>query len=303
LDVLIGCSGWNYPDTADKGGWTEIFYPDKQTKRLRYYSQFFDTAEMDSTFYNKFYSKMTKGTFIGIVKATPDVFQLSIKVPETITHDKRLSVDKGAISDFEEFLAKISPLKAANKLGAILIQLPPSFAVNEFKNIERFLDKLPDIANKKGNYHYGIEFRHPSWRTEGPWEMLKHYNIAAVITDSPSRENLQFLSEVTITTRQHSFIRLHGRNVNSNYWYDYHYSIEELQPWADKVSQIKEQTKLVRVYFNNHYGGNAVVNALQFKEMTGSKLSESQTEVLKHAEKYLLEQREQRTLDLFQKND
>ena len=57
---LIGCFGWNYPDTPDKGGgWTEVFYPDKETKRLRHYSQFFETAEMDPTFYNRFYSKMT----------------------------------------------------------------------------------------------------------------------------------------------------------------------------------------------------------------------------------------------------
>jgi hypothetical protein len=28
-EVLLGCSGWNYPDTADKGGWTGVFYPDK----------------------------------------------------------------------------------------------------------------------------------------------------------------------------------------------------------------------------------------------------------------------------------
>jgi uncharacterized protein YecE (DUF72 family) len=42
---LIGCSGWNYPDTPEKGeGWTEVFYPDKETKRLRYYSQFFETV-------------------------------------------------------------------------------------------------------------------------------------------------------------------------------------------------------------------------------------------------------------------
>ena len=80
-DLLLGCSGWNYPDTADKGGWTGVFYPDKETKRLRYYSQFFNTAEMDSTFYEKFYSNMTKGTFIGMSRATPEKFQFSIKVP------------------------------------------------------------------------------------------------------------------------------------------------------------------------------------------------------------------------------
>jgi len=289
-NLLLGCSGWNYPDTPDKGGWTEIFYPDKETKRLRYYSQFFDTAEMDSTFYNKFYSKMTKGTFIGMAKATPEKFQFSIKVPEIITHDKRLNIDKGAISDFEEFLNKISPLKEADKLGAILIQLPPSFTVNDFKNIERFLDRLP---NSNSGYQYAIEFRHPSWKTEGPWEMLKHYNIAAVITDSPAKENLQFLSDVVITAN-HSLVRFHGRNTKDHYWYNYLYSQEELEPWVDKINDIRNQTKVLRIYFNNHYGGSAVVNAFQFKEMVaGAKLSENERKVLKHAEEYISRQKQQ----------
>jgi uncharacterized protein YecE (DUF72 family) len=74
---------------------------------------------MDSIFYEKFYSHMTKGTFIGVVKATPEGFQFSVKAPETITHRKRLDVRKGAITDFEIFLDKISPLKNSNKLGAV----------------------------------------------------------------------------------------------------------------------------------------------------------------------------------------
>src|SRR5437867_218842 len=74
-EILLGCSRWNYPDTSDKGGWTGVFYPDKDTKRLRYYSQFFNSAEMDSSFYEKFYSQMTKGTFIGLSRATPEKFQ------------------------------------------------------------------------------------------------------------------------------------------------------------------------------------------------------------------------------------
>ena len=118
-----------------------------QHKRLRYYSQFFDTAEIDSTFYEKFYTNMTKGTFIGMSKASPEKFQFSVKVPETITHIKRLRTELGAFSDFEEFLEKISPLNKANKLGAVLFQLPPSFTVSEFKNVERFLDKLPKSAS------------------------------------------------------------------------------------------------------------------------------------------------------------
>jgi uncharacterized protein YecE (DUF72 family) len=82
---------------------------------------------------------MTKGTFIGMPKARPDKFRFSVKVPETITHVKRLRIDRCTFIDFEEFLDKISPLKKAPILGAILFQLPRSFTVSEFRNIERSL--------------------------------------------------------------------------------------------------------------------------------------------------------------------
>jgi uncharacterized protein YecE (DUF72 family) len=55
-----------------KVGWTSVFYPDKDTKRLQYYSQYFNTAEMDPSFYEKFYSQITKGTFIMMARATPE---------------------------------------------------------------------------------------------------------------------------------------------------------------------------------------------------------------------------------------
>lgn len=288
--IMIGCSGWSYPDTPEKGGWTKVFYPNNQTKRLSYYSKFFSTVEMDSTFYEKFYKYMSKKTFEGMVRATPDNFEFSIKVPETVTHLKRLDIEKGAITSLEEFLEKISPLKLANKLGAILIQLPPSFSVDEFKNTEKFLDNLPL------GYQYALEFRHISWNTEGPWEMLKHYNIAAVMTDSPASDNLQFLSEVIVTSQNHSFIRFHGRN--SKHRYNYLYSREELQPWIEKVKEIQSiklgtkinsnnnTTSKLRIYFNNHYGAKAVINALEFKDMLGISLSDREKKALEFTKRY-----------------
>jgi uncharacterized protein YecE (DUF72 family) len=278
LQIYLGCSGWSYADPPEKGGWTKVFYPSSQTKRLSYYSRFFDTVEMDSTFYEKFYIYMTKQTFIGMDKATPENFEFSIKVPETVTHIKRLDVRKGAISSLEEFLDKISPLKIANKLGAILVQLPPSFTVSDFKDTENFLDRLPS------GYQYALEFRHPSWNTEGPWEMLKHYDIAAVMTDSPLSDNLQYLAEVTITSKNHSFIRLHGRS--SRHRYNYLYSKEELKPWIGKIKEITSKTNTLRIYFNNHYGAKAVINVLEFKDMLGISLSNRQKNALEFARSY-----------------
>jgi len=263
--ISIGCSGWNYGDSFEKGGWVGSFYPDGQTKRLSYYSEFFSTAELDATFYERFYSNMTSGTFYGMVKATPSEFQFSVKAPETVTHTKLMDIKKGALESLQEFLEKISPLKNANKLGAILLQLPPSFSVNEFKQVEGFLERMPS------GYDYALEFRHASWQTEGPWEMLRHYNVAAVMTDSPDPK-LRYLSDVTLTA-DHSFMRFHGRN--KGYWYNYLYQEEELKPWTEKVNKITgdPKTKKLRIYFNNHYSGKAVANAIQFREMVEGKES------------------------------
>jgi uncharacterized protein YecE (DUF72 family) len=130
---------------------------------------------------------MTKGTFIGMARATPEKFQFSIKVPETITHVKRLDVNKGAITYFEEFLDKISPLRTTNKLGPILFQLPPSFTVNDFKNIEQFLDKLP-----ADGYDYAIEFRHPSRNCSSKvWPILLEIALQYMAADAVAETGIE----------------------------------------------------------------------------------------------------------------
>ena len=73
--------------------------------------------------------------------------------------------------------------------------------------------KMADLVNAAVESQIdALEFRHSSWNTEGPWEMLKHYDIGAVMTDSPLADNLQFLSEVRITSENHTLIRFHGRD-------------------------------------------------------------------------------------------
>ncbi|HSA72823.1 MAG TPA: DUF72 domain-containing protein [Nitrososphaeraceae archaeon] len=288
MKLLIGCSGWSYSHSFEKGGWLKVFYPSTQTKKLEYYAQFFNIVEVDATFYEKFYKFMMEDTFRTMARVTPDNFQFSIKVPEIVTHDKRLDVKSGAVTHLEHFLAKISPLKTCNKLGALLIQLPPSFTVKQFRNTEQFLDRLPS------GYDYTVEFRNPSWNTEVPWELLKHYNIATVMTDSPKQDNLQFLSE-SIITANHSFIRWHGKRVKPRY--NYLYSKEELKPSVDRVKMITSETAVVRGYFNNHYGARAVVNAIEFKEIYGTVLSVKQNEILKHARNLIFQNSRQSTLD------
>ena len=270
--VLVGCSGWSYGDKAEKGGWVGSFYPNSMTKKLPYYSRFFNTAEFDAIYYKEFYSKMGRSTFAGMINATPANFEFSVKVPETITKEKKLSIDLGAMSAFDEFLEQISRLKQNKKLGAVLFQMSPNFTIEDYSNLEKFLERLPS------GYDYALEFRHASWQTEGALELLRQHNIASVMTDSPEKQ-LEFLSETAITAN-HAFIRIHGRN--KGFWYNYLYDKNELELWAEKVKAIREQIKTLRIYFNNHYAGKAVVNALEFKEMTTG-LSNEQSNVLERA--------------------
>ena len=58
--------------------------------------------------------------------------------------------------------------------------------------------------------------------------------------------------------------------------------------WVEKVKEIREQTKVLRIYFNNHYGGKAVINAMQFKEMIGISLSADEKRVMENAKEHIL---------------
>ena len=82
---------------------------------------------------------MNKDLFTWLTDITPENFKMSIKVPSIITDEKRLNIYNNVIDDLTLFIDKISPLKNADKLGAIVIQLPSSFTTKEFRELEEFL--------------------------------------------------------------------------------------------------------------------------------------------------------------------
>jgi len=73
---------------------------------------------------------------------TPDTFQFSIKVSETVTRDKRLDINKEAITHLEEFLDKISPLKVSNKLELYLSSFRQALPSKNIKIKKNFLTKV-----------------------------------------------------------------------------------------------------------------------------------------------------------------
>ena len=243
--ITIGTSGWSYKE------WEKIFYPNSKVPKLTYYSKIFSTAEIDSTFY----AYPTRGLALGWVRNTPAEFEFSAKIPKLITHDKKLDLEKGVEIDLVRFLDIIAPLKDAQKLGPLLIQLPPSFSASEIGKLEDFFKTLPK------DYKFAVEFRNESWlenKSEAT-ELLRKYNVAQTIVDEPLLP-----VDLTTTTSDFAFIRWHGKG--KRVWYNYHYSEEELDPWVPRVEQVSRKVKKVYGYFNNHFHASAVENSLYLME-------------------------------------
>ena len=162
-DPLIGTSGWSYKE------WEGVFYPNSKTSKLSFYSKVFDTVEIDSTFY----AFPAKGLAVGWAKNTPESFVFSAKLPQAITHERKLEVRKGAREELFRFLELMKPLIDGGKLGPVLIQLPPSFSFgSDYDKLKGFLAALPE------DVWFAVEFRHGSWLRDVVWSLLKERNVA-----------------------------------------------------------------------------------------------------------------------------
>jgi len=167
LELILGTSGWSY------GEWVGPFYEGKKGMFSRY-AEVFGTAEINSTFYRY----PTQGMIRGLYRYSPPGFILAAKVPRLITHEKRLRLYRGVREDLDCFLGLMSPL--AEKLGPLLIQLPPSFAYDkDAAALEELLEILPS------NHEFAVEFRHLSWMKPETFQMLKRYGAAYTIVDEP----------------------------------------------------------------------------------------------------------------------
>ncbi len=107
--VRVGTSGWSYKS------WVGVFYPDGTAPAddLRRYAEHFDTVEVDSTFYRTPTARMVDGW----AAATPPGFVFAAKVPQVITHEKRL---QGCEAEVGLFLERMGRLGA--KCGPLIFQ-------------------------------------------------------------------------------------------------------------------------------------------------------------------------------------
>ncbi len=262
---MVGTSGWSYKE------WEKVFYPDSKTPKLRYYSNIFNTAEIDSTFY----ANPKKGLVFGWLRNTPEDFQFSVKLPQEITHKKKLDPDLGVGADLDDFVELMKPLHDSGKLGPLLIQLPPSFDSTKIDKLEKFLEMLPK------DHMFAIEFRNTSWMedSKGLYALLSHHNVANTIVDEPLLP-----INLTLTSKEFAFIRWHGKG--KRIWYDYEYSKEEIDPWVPRVKEISSSTKKTYGYWNNHFRGFAIENSLELLQKLDL-ATEKQKETLTKVRSYI----------------
>jgi uncharacterized protein YecE (DUF72 family) len=130
-DLYLGTSGWSYAD------WEGTLYPPGTTPtgRLVEYVKHFATVEIDSTFY---------GTPRGATverwrKVAPRGFLFAAKFPQDITHERNLVGCKEAAESFVRTLQALE-----DRLGPLLLQLPPDFTVEGMEVLDAFLRELPE---------------------------------------------------------------------------------------------------------------------------------------------------------------
>ena len=236
--IRVGTSGWTYPH------WRNIFYPlDCQKSRwLEYYTEHFDTVELNATFYRLPKAKTVEGW----KRRTPDFFLWAVKASKYITHTKRLTEPTEPL---ERFYAIALALE--EKLGPILFQLPPSLPFDE----ERFAGFCGCLSP---SHRHALEVRLPSWISDRLFAILEGHNMAFCISDTAGRYPCH-----EAVTADYLYVRLHG----SKKLYASDYSEEELQAWAHKIRRWGKDTYL---YFDNDFEGYAVRNAKRFKEILGS---------------------------------
>lgn len=241
--VFIGTSGFNYKHWG--GG---VFYPAelKQSEWLKYYSQSFDTVELNTTFYRL----PQKSVFESWRKQTPDNFIFAVKGNRFITQQKKLKDPSEPIKKFFD-----SARGLGNKLGIVLWQLPPNFSANS-ERLREFCETLRRNSVAK-NVQHAFEFRHESWFSEEIYGILRQFGYALCVADSP----VWPLAE--IVTADYVYIRFHGGHE----LYGSNYSNAELKNWAKKIEKWLAEDKDIYAYFNNDAYGYAVQNAKKIKAL------------------------------------
>ena len=266
--VRFGPAGWDYPDWAGK------VYPKPKPRgfdALRYIADYFDTVEINSTFYRPASAKVAKSWAARV--ADHERFRFTAKLHRRFTHERAAA---WSTEEADAVREGFDVLAGAGKLGAVLLQFPWSF-----RNDDENREWLRDLLRTFRSYPLAVEVRHVSWNAEEFYRELFESRAGIVNVDQPMFRNS--LPPAARATSAVGYVRVHGRNYRD--WfrkaagrderYDYLYTAKELEPWAERVKSLAQEPRVDEVYVvnNNHFAGQAVANAAMLEaQVTGEKV-------------------------------
>ena len=255
--IRIGTSGYCFAD------WVGPFYPEGTPKDafLDYYRQYFDTVELNFTYYH-----MPTAAMLGNIghKVDPG-FLFSVKTPREITHERE-GDPRPTVRQFDEALRA---LKDEDKFACVLAQFPYSFHASPANR-----DYLQRLREGLAETPVVIEFRNRAWVSEETFDLLHDLNLGFCCVDQPQFDSL--LPPLALATEPIAYVRFHCRNY-AKWWhhdeawerYDYAYSADEFREWVPRLMALDDQstTDLTLVYLNNHWQGQAPASARLLREL------------------------------------
>lgn len=266
--VRAGPAGWMYKD------WEGTVYPrpkPPQFDQLEYISEFFDTVEINSSFYGPPLAR-TASSWVRRVEEHKR-FKFTAKLWKRFTHKRDMA---WTTAEVQLVRVGFDVMMESGRLGAVLLQFPWSF-----RRTEENREWLGDVARTFREYPLVVEVRHSSWLEGDFLTDLEEDGIGFVNIDQPLYHGS--IGPTAHATSHVGYVRVHGRNYKD--WfrkkasveqrYDYLYRADELRPWADRAKEIASDPTVGEVYVvtNNHYKGKAVANALMLRSMiTGAKV-------------------------------
>ena len=267
--IRIGTSGWSYP--KGEGTWNGYFYPaGEKVDELTYYARFFNTVEINSTFYRP----PEPRTALSWANRVPEDFLFTVKLWQKFTHPAMFQKATGEVAavshdDVKLFLSGIEPLVADGKLGAILAQFPPSFT-----NTKHGKTMLRALAYHFGKYRLAVELRHKSWSDDPDTAIILQENHTAWVQIDEPKFTFSLAANVPQTSDL-AYFRFHGRNKEM-WWkgdvetrYCYLYSQEEIAELREKVVLSAAKSLQTFVFFNNHWKAYAPRNAVDMMKTLG----------------------------------
>lgn len=251
--ILFGTQSWQFR------AWVGPFYPPNTpaADMLRWYGRMFASIEVDSSFYAVPAAPVLRDWRDKV----PRDFVFALKVPQQITHAKRLA-DAG--DELQHFVDRIQVLE--EMLGPVLVQLPPDFlpSLDNRTRLDLFLDSLPE------DVRWAVEFRHPGWLEDETMAALQGRNVALTLADGRWVRRSRMLELAATPTADFCYVRWMGTDRQITDFSRPQLDRDaELTAWAKALSALPKKVKTVYGYFNNHFQGHSPHSVREMQRLVG----------------------------------